>query len=99
MFHALIERLNGEGIPIAVDDQSREKIRFGVNQPVRGGVGDDLFAERLRGGDSGCDVDRAGRAAEHPQRNLRCGAVVGLSEELAARVEYADDRSRRGFSC
>ena len=94
LVHPLIERLDGEIIPVAVDDERREKIRFGVNQPVRGGIGDYLFAEPLCGGDSRGDIDRAGRSGEHAQRNLRGGAVVGLSEELAAR-DRARGRSRR----
>ena len=93
VFHSLIERLDGEGIPVTVDDESRKKIGLGVNEPISGGIGDHLLAEPLCSRNSRSYIERAGGFGEHAQGNLRCGAVVGLSQELAAGVEDADDRA------
>ncbi len=87
--HALIQRLNGETVVIAIHDQRGQEIRFGMNQTIGRRIGDHLFAEALGGGDAGRQVDRVGRASEHPQGDLRGRAVMGLAEEHAAVVEHA----------
>jgi len=94
--HRLIQRLDREAVSIAVDDQRRQKIRFGVHQAVRIGIRNHLFAEPLRRGDSGRDIHRFGRAPQHAQCDLRRRAVMGLPEELAARIEHVDRVARLG---
>ena len=67
-----------------------------MHEAVRGRIGDHKLSKLLGRRYSGCDVDRAGRFAEHAQRDLRGRAVVGLSEELAAPIEHSDGRA---WSC
>ena len=99
MFHSLIERLDRESVPVTVDDQSRKKIPFGVNQAIGGGIRDHLFAEELRSCDPRASVERGRRFGQHPQSNLRGRAVVGLADELAAGIEHAHDCACRRLAC
>jgi hypothetical protein len=70
-----------------------------VHQAIGIRIRNYLFAEPLRRGDSGRDIDRIGRALEHAQRDLRRGAVMSLAEKLAARIEHVDRVARRRQRC
>ena len=94
-FHALIERLQDEAIRIAIDNQRRQEIGLGVDQPVGGGISHNFPAEGLGGGDARGEIDFLRSAAQHPQRDLGRGGVMGLAEKPAAGIQNVDDFPRR----
>ena len=68
-----------------------------MNQSIGGRIGNDVFAKPLCGRYSRSYVERAGRFGEHAQRDLRRRTVVGLSQELAMRIEHAHGRAGSGL--
>ena len=95
--HALVQCLNGKGVVITVNDERGKEVRFGIDEPVRVSIGDHKFTEALRGRDAGADIDGFRGTAHHAQRDLRGGAVMRLSDELAPRIEHADGIARLGM--
>jgi hypothetical protein len=94
--------LDGEAIGVAVDDQGREAVGFGVDQAVGIGVTDYPVAVGLGGGDAGfeeCGIGFDGLCGEKAQGDLGGGAVVCSSLDAAVLCGDADGVARLGFAC
>ena len=92
----LRERLDGNIVPVSVDDQRRNEVAFAVNEPIRTRVDLEAFAKRdglLQPQSPEPAVDRDIMARQDPQRDLGTVAVEGTSQEPAVRSSDSDDRA------
>jgi len=96
--HALGERLHHQPVGVAIDDEGRQQVGFGVDQPVSGRLNTEGATKRDRRLDAPADQRLVGgsvAAGQDAQRDLRSIAVQSVGQRAAPRPSYQDHVAAR----